>query len=226
MTPSNDTLRDVTYLYFDEAGNFDFSTSGTSVFVMTCVVTKRPFTAHNALLEVKYDVMESGLNLEYFHATEDRQAVRDQVFSAIGASLDDFAAYSVILQRDCAAPSLRQPHVLYRRMFEWLVERACPRVGSPYGHVVAITDQIPVQRNRRAFEKGLKPYLKQHLPAGSTYDLFHHQSKADLNLQIADYICWAIYRKWNTGDERSFELIRGCVRSEESLGLEDDGACS
>lgn len=217
MTRSALIPRDVTYLYFDEAGNFDFSPSGTAVFVMTCVVMTRPFGAHAPLLDAKYDEMESGLDLEYFHAAEDRQAVRDRVFAAIRMSAGAIAAYSVILNKSQADPSLREPHVLYRRMFEWLVERASPRVTSPAGHLVAVTDQIPVQRNRRAFEKALKPYLKQHLPEGATYDLFHHQSKADLNLQITDYVCWAIYRKWNTGDERSYRLIADCVRAEGNL---------
>ena len=219
---SGDSSGTVTYLYFDEAGNFDFSPNGTSVFVMTCVVMHRPFAFQSALLEVKHDCLQSGLNLEYFHATEDRQAVRNRVFEAIGGHLDELRAYSVIIRKNRTNPSLRAPHVLYRRTFEWLVRYACPRAASPGDHIVAVTDQIPIDRNRAAFEKALKPYLKQHLPAGASYDLFHHQSKADMNLQVADYISWAVYRKWNAGDLRSYELIRECVRSEGDLFRDGD----
>ncbi|MBS3957549.1 MAG: hypothetical protein KGZ40_08530 [Clostridiales bacterium] len=39
-------------------------------------------------------------------------------------------------------------------------------------------------------------------------------SKSDLNLQVADYISWAVYRKWNSGDLRSYRIIEQCIRSE------------
>jgi len=35
-----------------------------------------------------------------------------------------------------------------------------------------------------------------------------------LDLQIADYCNWAIYRKWNSGDYRSYNVIGPVVRSE------------
>ncbi|MHB1340611.1 MAG: DUF3800 domain-containing protein [Coriobacteriia bacterium] len=213
---------DCTYMYFDEAGNFDFSSNGTAIFCMTCVVMKRPFSIQSPLLEVKYDALENGLNLEYFHATEDKQRVRDRVFEAIASRRDELDAYSVIIRKNMTNPTLRDPAILYRRTFEWLVKFACPRTIGCGSHVVAVTDQIPVHRHRSAVAKALKPYFKSHLPAGVTYDLFHHQSKSDLNLQIADYISWAVYKKWNNQDLRSYSLVQPCIRGEGDLFKDGD----
>lgn len=99
---------------------------------------------------------------------------------------------------------------------------ACPRVLRPGEQIVAVTDQLPVGRQRSAVAKALKPYFKQHLPEGATYELFHHQSKSDLNLQVADYVSWAIYRKWNAGDLRSYELVKPCIHSEGDLFRDGD----
>ena len=33
-------------------------------------------------------------------------------------------------------------------------------------------------------------------------------------LQVADYCCWALARKWEQGDERSYALIQDKIRSE------------
>lgn len=213
MTPDS-THGGAVYLYFDEAGNFDFSANGTSVFVMTCMAVRRPFSFQPPLLEVKYDCLEQGLNLEYFHAAEDRQAVRSEVFGVIAAHLGDVQAYVMVVRKNRVHPSRRAAHVLYQWAFEHLVRTACSdcvRVGE---RVVAVTDHVPVARNRAAFEKGLKPYLRQHLPEGVRYELLHHQSKSDLSLQVADYISWAVYRKWNSGDLRSYRTIGSCIRSE------------
>jgi hypothetical protein len=73
------------YILLDEGGNFDFSPKGTRFFTLTSVTKVRPFQIAPVLDHLKYDLIETGLDLEYFHASEDRQPVRDQVFTAIRA---------------------------------------------------------------------------------------------------------------------------------------------
>ena len=52
------------------------------------------------------------------------------------------------------------------------------------------------------------------LPGGVRYRLLHHDAKSNFDLQIVDYCCWAIYRKWDTRDERSYNLISSVIASE------------
>jgi hypothetical protein len=52
------------------------------------------------------------------------------------------------------------------------------------------------------------------LPSGVTYSVLHHDSKSNFGLQIADYLTWAVYRKWDRNDSRSYDLIRKFVQSE------------
>lgn len=58
----------VRYLFLDEAGNFDFSPSGTAFFILGSLFKERPFAAYRQLTELKYDLIEGGQDLEYFHA--------------------------------------------------------------------------------------------------------------------------------------------------------------
>jgi len=71
------------YIFLDEGGNFDFTPSGTKYFTITSISKTRPFRIAPILDHLKYDPIETGINIEYFHAAEDRQAVRDNVFAAI-----------------------------------------------------------------------------------------------------------------------------------------------
>jgi hypothetical protein len=66
------------YIFLDEAGNFDFSSNGTRYFVMACITRERPFGDYNDFIQLKYDLVEHGDEVEYFHASEDKQAVRDK----------------------------------------------------------------------------------------------------------------------------------------------------
>ena len=56
------------YIFLDEAGNLDFSRNGTKYFVLGGITKERPFHAYKELTELKYDQVERGTALEYFHA--------------------------------------------------------------------------------------------------------------------------------------------------------------
>jgi len=47
------------------------------------LLKKRPLPSHDKLRNIKYDLIEDGVNIEYFHATNDKQSVRDMVSSVI-----------------------------------------------------------------------------------------------------------------------------------------------
>jgi GTP-dependent phosphoenolpyruvate carboxykinase len=89
-----------------------------------------------------------------------------------------------------------------------------PRNLKDYEEVIVITDSIPVSRKREAIEKAVKQTLSRMLPNGTRYKILHHASKSCTGLQVADYCNWAIFRKWERGDLRSYELIRSGIRSE------------
>lgn len=204
------------YMYFDESGNFDFSPNGSRYFIMTAVVSRRPFSPHGELLDIKYDCLEAGLDLSRFHATEDKQWVRDKVFAAIARHLDDIEVYAVVIRKNRANPSLREERRFYPLVFDWLTKYACPRSLRDATDVVAVTDGIPVAKKQGEVKQALKSSLKKNLGAKG-YSLFHHDSRGDLNLQIADYICWAIQRKWEGNDDRSYVLIKRAIRGEGDL---------
>ncbi|MCB1675446.1 MAG: type I restriction-modification system subunit M N-terminal domain-containing protein [Halioglobus sp.] len=79
---------------------------------------------------------------------------------------------------------------------------------------VVVTDTIPLNKKRRAIEKGVKTVLANVLPNGEIYRVLHHDSRSHYGLQIADYCNWAIYRKWEWGDLEFYEAIRAMIYSE------------
>ncbi|GAG08585.1 unnamed protein product, partial [marine sediment metagenome] len=71
------------FIFFDEAGNDDFSPSGTKHLVWTTVATENAALLVPELYELKHNICGSGLDLERFHATSDKQRVRDRVFELL-----------------------------------------------------------------------------------------------------------------------------------------------
>lgn len=70
------------YVFSDEAGNFDFSRgSGASRYFILGTVTAGDCRIGDDLLQLRRDMGWRGIHLDkVFHATEDPQNVRDEVF--------------------------------------------------------------------------------------------------------------------------------------------------
>jgi Protein of unknown function (DUF3800) len=208
------------YLYIDEAGNLDFGEHGTHFFALTGVVMRRPFRHLSALLDAKYDALEAGLDLEYFHASEDRQAVRDQVLGCLEPHLGNLAAHAIVIDKRGLAPEMRCAERFYPAAFAKLVENAMAgeEGGAGPSRVIVVTDTLPVRRERASVTKAVKLALHERAKDAFEYRILHHASRADLNLQVADYVSWCVYRLAARADKRSFSRVEPCVRGIGGLG--------
>lgn len=203
------------YIFLDEAGNFDFSPTGTKYFVLTSLTKCRPFRTYKALTELKYDLIEFGINLEYFHAAEDRQETRNQVFDIIFNHLGEVSLDSLIVEKQKTAPALQIEDRFYPEMLGRLIKHIFRRINlRNVTEVIIVTDRIPIQRKRKAIEKTVKKVLAHILPPNLRYRILHHDAKSNMDLQIVDYCNWAVYRKWDRGDTRSYARIHRAIESE------------
>jgi hypothetical protein len=203
------------YIFLDEAGNLDFSRTGTKYFVLGGITKERPFHAYKELTELKYDLVERGMALEYFHAAEDNQATRNQVFDIIEKHLAGVAVDAIIVEKAKVPQALQPDEHFYPRVLGTLLREILQQYRlAEFAEVIVFTDSLPMTRKRAAVEKGVKLTLTAMLPPAVRYRVRHHASKSNLDLQIADYCTWAIYRKWNGQDERSFRRVQAAVRSE------------
>lgn len=215
---SNGQQNETLYMFLDKGGNFDFSHKGTKFFTITCLILQRPFPTYERLTRIKYDLLEKGLNLQYFHATEDKQMVRDQVFGVIQDHLGQFIVDSVIIEKRKTNPVLWEKGKFYVKVFgfmmKWVLQR---RIDDHIKQLLIFTDEIPMEKDRQAIEKGIKTTVSHHLGRSLKYHVYHHPSKSNFNLQVADYINWAIYRKWERDDLRSYDLVNQAIRGEADL---------
>ena len=214
------------FLFLDESGNFDFSPKGTKYFVLSCLSTFRPVGERKSLLKLRYELLSNGLDQEFFHATEDKQIVRDKVFDIITSLKDDIEVHSVVAQKNKANPVLYKEEYLKKgRKIERVVgaefyQRVCRTLLQYVFHrsnfketdkIVAVLGAIFTKDKQSLILKTLKKYLKENF--SMPFEIYFHSSEADLNCQIADYFGWAIAIKWERDEERPYKLIKNKVKS-------------
>jgi hypothetical protein len=202
----------------DEGGDLNFASTGTKYFTLSSVALQRPFRLLSHLSDLRFDLIEEGHGIEYFHASDDRQATRDRVFSVIVDSLEDLRLDTVVAEKQNVPGELRDESRFYPEMLGKLLAHVAPELlARGATEFIVITDSIPLKSKRRAIEKGVKVSLAHAMPADTRYRICHHASKSTPLLQAVDYMNWAVFRSLQSGDPRSFKLIEAAVSSQRMV---------
>lgn len=212
-------------MYIDESGNFDFSPKGTTFYSLTGIVTHNPNVLVPELNSLRHEIL-SGKELpklspsylenhlsRKFHASEDRQPVRDMVYQEIQSMPKKIIkAHSIIAQKNKTNPTIRRPTEFYQNLTVPLLKFALK--GYQYSELIVFIDSSPVGTKRNALIKNIKTALSDQVPS-KIYVIYCVPSESNYLLQVADYINWAIYRKWERNDERSYKLISDLLEKPE-----------
>lgn len=226
LDKKTETKQETLYLFLDESGNFDFSPKGTKFFILTGFATFDPIVRREALVRLRYKLLSEGIDEEFFHATEDKQTVRDEVFSFIKSLGATYEVHSVAARKNRTNPSLYKESYmkgsrliervtgigLYKKLCECLLQYIFRGKSGKVGKIVVVVGSLFVGERKKALLQTLKHYLKRNFP-GVPFEIYSHRSCADLNCQIADYCCWAIGVYAERNEKRPYEVIRPQVKS-------------
>jgi hypothetical protein len=94
------------YFFADEAGCFNFSPTGSRYFIVCTISADACSALGSALLNLRRDLIwEKAPVGEFFHASPDRQVVRDRVFAVLQAQ--DFKIQATVMEKCKAQPQTR-----------------------------------------------------------------------------------------------------------------------
>ena len=201
------------YVFADEAGNFDFSDKdGASLFFILATVTADSPDVGDDLLKLRRTLAWDGIALESnFHATEDAQAVRGQVFDVLVDH--DFRIDTTILEKRKTQPHLAGDEERFYKMAWFLhFKHVAPRITSAKTELLVIAAQIGTKKRRKAMRLTIEDVVEQSTKC--KWEVAFWPATSDPCLQVADYCCWAIQRKYEKSDTRSYDLIKDKIKSE------------
>lgn len=201
------------YVFVDEAGDFTFQRKqGASLYFMVGTASMGSCEVGDALLSLRRELMWEGIDVEQFHATTDRQPVRDRVFSLLATS--DIRVDATILDKTKTHDHLRQNPVRFYKQalflhFKYLI----PRVAGRHDDLTVVASSLQIKRHKGALGDSVRDVVDQVSRTRRFMTAFH-KGATDPCLQVADYVTWAIQRKYERNDDRSYKLIEHLVKSE------------
>lgn len=206
-----------TYIYADESGNFDFSLKrdASRYFILT-TVTMTDLVVENELLELRRELSWEGLELRGgFHASEDKQRVRDRVFDILRRH--NFSVDSTIIEKRKAQPQLSSTNERFYKYAWFFHMRSLAKwLDAPGRQLMVVAATLGNTRQGERHLSDIEDVMSQTV-ARSEKRVSMWPADSDPCLQIADYCSWAIQRKWERSDTRSYDLIKDKVSSENDV---------
>lgn len=210
MSTRSNTL----YVFIDESGNMDFTEKWTKHFVLAAITTLYPLSSSSILQSLKYRYLEEnfwGCDYQHFHASEDKQIIRDSVFESM-ASMWDISVNWLWAVKSKTHPSLRNREKFYTLLGWAIVSYLLKKwKDSDYEKIVIIFDKALTNKEQNAFYSEVKPKLKL---IGKPYAIYFHHTVSDFNGQIADYLAWAKYVSLEKWEQRPLEAIKNIPQGE------------
>ena len=203
------------HVCLDEAGTLRFTPASPPYYVFAATWTHDPAPLARDLENLRYSLLKNGHDLHSFHASEDRQVNRDAVVRLL-AQHTNWRFAAIIVDKRKVNPSIREPRRFYPKFAGMLLRFIFSGWLAPdTTRVLACTDTLPMQRHRDAVQGAFRSICRVDLPRSLPFEIYHHPRASNYWLQVADYCCWAIYRKWERGDRRTYDQLAGRLAKPE-----------
>ena len=206
------------YMFGDEAGCFGFNKKpGASKYFIVCTITLDTCAVGHALSDLRRDMLFRRIELgPYFHCAADKQHVRDEVFDVI--CQHDFTVQATIMEKTKAQPKIRpSKQRFYQYGWFYHFKFVAPKIIKPDTEVLITTASVGKTNKHQAhFTHAVNDVVQQTIQRDKWTTDFSPAIQ-DPCLQAADYCTWAIQRKWELDDERSYVLIQDRITHEADM---------
>ena len=193
------------HVYLDEAGDFNFRPNGSPYYVFAVAWTMDPSPLAHDLARLRYALLKQGHDLTSFHASEDKQRHRDAVVEVLRRHANwRFAA--VVVDKGKVNPSIRDQHSFYPQFGTMALRFVFRGWTQAATSVLAFTDTLPINKRRAAVAAAFRRSCRADLH-GLPFNIYHHPQESNYWLQLVDYCCWAVQRKWTKGDSRTYDAL-------------------
>lgn len=201
------------HVHVDESGDFTFDPKGSRYYVFTAAWTYHPQALGNALTSLRFSLNKSGANLSRFHACDDQQVHRNSVVDTLSAHHSWWFA-SIVVEKRKVNPAIRQPATFYPKFLNSVLLFIFRGSLKPdTSRVVIYTDRVPTDAKKSVVNKSVNDLCKRSLTI--PYQVMHHSSESNSWLQVADYCSWAVCRKWQNGDNRTYDRLKSRLLAPE-----------
>jgi hypothetical protein len=209
------------YIFLDESGDlgFDFTKAKTSrYFLITFLFAEQKGQIEKIVKKTFQEFKRTGIKHPsgVLHCNSEQPKVRSKVLSRL--SEKNISVLCIYLDKRKVYTQIQdEKPVLYNYVTNILLDRVFTK------KLIALNSPIELIASRRETNKFLNENFKGYLEGqakqkhGLQLQISIRQPSQEQGLQVVDFVCWAMFRKREHGDESYYNLIKSKVVEESSL---------
>lgn len=193
-------------MFSDESGDFTFrNTPGASRYFLIATVTMSDCSVGDELQELQRELAWQGVVIESFHATQDKNAIRNRVYDLIAKSTVRIDA-TALDKRKTEPHIAARPWYFYKLATYLHFKYVVPRVATRADDLMVVASSLSMKKKKDALHQAVRDVVYQVSPTHRFVTAFLSNA-TDPCLQLADYAAWAVRRKLEANDLHWYNLI-------------------
>jgi hypothetical protein len=207
----------VAYIFLDESGDLGFKPSSSKWLVLTIILTNNHRKIEKVIKKIHKGLQKKHKRVKELHAYH-TDAINKKRLLQLLAKLEDFKILCIVLNKKKVYIDLQnQKNYLYNYTANILLDRLHDKqILNPKDTVELYIDQKETNKFlRQNFEQYLENTLGQW--KNDQIKIKIKPSHTEKCLQAADFVSWAIFRKYEQNDYEYYEIIKNKIIEERLL---------
>lgn len=201
----------------DESGDLGFSKKSSKWFVFTIAFSTDRRCLERVVKKVWKSLYKKYKHSGELHASHEKEVTRLKMLKLI-SQCDDVKIMTIILNKDKVYTDLQnQKNYLYNYTANIILDRLHSK------DFIQDINEIELVIDRKDTKKSLQDNFINYLTnsvnkkGAKNFSVKLHASYENKSLQAVDFISWSIFRKYEQGDYKYYEIIKNKIIEEKLL---------
>lgn len=205
------------YIFLDESGDLGFHKRSSKWFIFTIVLTNNHRKIEKIVKKVRQGLKKKYKKVGELHAYHSLPAVKVKMLKLL-SELKDLKILCIILNKNKVYVDLRnQKNYLYNYTANILLDRLHNKKLINIDEIIEL--YIDQKDTNKFIRENFERYLKNNFAkrGNGKVRIKIKPSHTEKCLQAVDFISWAIFRKYETGDREYYKIIKNKIIEENLL---------
>ncbi|MCK4717624.1 MAG: DUF3800 domain-containing protein [Thermoplasmata archaeon] len=199
------------YVFIDESG--DLGQYGSRFFTMAAVVVTEPKFTSRIIKKLRQRKLKKNIRqLPEIKANNSNRMIREYVLKKVQEL--DCEIFSIVVEKESIQEHLFE---VKNQLYSEICGERLEKIDMDSGTLRIVIDK---KDTNTLLRKGFDQYLHKRMDgSGAKITIEHKPSHLSNELQVVDFIAWAIQRKFNTGDCSYYPIIEEKIINREDMLL-------
>jgi len=201
----------IKYIFIDESG--DLGQDGSRYFTIAAIVFNNDKIPKRIIFHTRKRILNKKQKLaSELKANKSNDRIREYVLKQIAKS--DCSIFTIVVNKSKIFPQLYQ---VKEKLYNFVLGILVKNFNQDSNKLVIIIDK---RSKNKLIGEDLKEYIISKFgDKKDNVELYQSDSYTSYGLQTADFVAWAIGRKFNTGDARYYNIISRKIVNKDNIEL-------